>query len=345
MRKNETCEWAAALLLAAGLVTGCIRIEKYVRAHNPPPVPRPEVKAPPTPAPQTFTISTKTPTYLDYPALVSQLKTWCQEAPGFATMGVTGKSARGVDIAYIKVGRGDKRVLVTAAIHGNEPWSTGLVMAFCGNLLHNYGRDNATTELLNGLEVYFVPVVSPDSYPHSRHVDGVDPNRDFPTERNPDKRSTPAVQAVRDFYDKIRPDAVISGHTWGRACLVPWGDKMTDCPHADEYKRVIGRMAAMMDYRYMRACDMYGPNGLNNPPPKRDQQHFFASMTPIYGSEVDWYYRGGTARKKGAMAVVMEIGTHQRRPTHPEIKTELDRTWGGFLHFLAEAPKVAIEWN
>jgi hypothetical protein len=269
--------------------------------------------------PQSYAITTKIPDYQDYPEVIDQLKEWGREAPDIAEVGTYGKSSKGKDLYYIRVNSGvnKPKVLITACIHGNEPHSASTVMAFIGTMLHDYGRDNAVTDLVDSRDVYFVPVVSPDSYPHSRHVDGVDPNRDFPGLRNPNRRSTPAVQAIQDLFKEIKPNAVISGHTFGRIFLTPWGEQNKLCPNERDYQRIVGEMTKLSGYRMQRACQMYGH--------------------PIYGTEVDWYYNNG------AFAIVMEFSTHQRRPSYAEIKKEFNMTRTAILHFIKEAPIVEIK--
>lgn len=90
-------------------------------------------------------------------------------------------------------------------------------------------------------------------------------------------------------------------------------------------------MSELSGYRNMRACDMYGNNGLNNPPIEKDQYG-----TPIYGSEVDWYYRNGS------FAIVCEFGKHQRVPTDEDTRAEFNLTFTSALHFIREAPLVQV---
>lgn len=270
--------------------------------------------------PSTFDITTKVPDYQNYDEVVTQIKEWEQEANEIVEVGTYGKSSRGKDIYYIRINSGNTdnpRVLITASIHGNEPHSTSTIMAYIGTMLHEYGRDELVTELIDNRDIYFVPVVSPDSYPHSRHVDGVDPNRNFPTERDPNKRSVPPVQALRDFFLKIKANAVISGHTYGRLYLYPWGDKTQRNPNHDDYARIVGKMSELSRYTNKRACQMYN--------------------RPIFGTELDWYHRNG------AFAIVMEFGTHQRRPSMNEIKREFDMTKDAITYFIKEAPIVEIK--
>lgn len=204
--------------------------------------------------------------------------------------------------------------MVTACIHGNEPLSAGVLMACMGRLVSSYGRDGALTELLDSRTIYFVPVVSPDSYPHSRLVDGVDPNRNFPTTRSPDRKSVPPVENLREFFLKVRPRAVLSGHTFGRTYLVPWGDSRKDNPSKADYERVASEMGSMSGYGHSRVCDLYG--------------------APIFGTEADWYHRNG------AFAMVMEMGTHQRKATRVEVESEADRVFGAVVHFVRVAAEV-----
>ena len=242
----------------------------------------PEEKTPRLPS-----ISVAIPASLEYPKIIEQVRKWETEAPDLAETGFYGKTKRGVEICYIKicnkvVAKPRPKVLITGCIHGNEPWATAEVMAYAGTLLKEYGKNKEVTDIVDSREIYIVPVVSPDSYPHSRHVDGVDPNRDFPGPSRPNHQSTPSIDAIQKFFNKIKPNAVISGHTFGRIYLTPYGDSKTPCPNESDYKRIVGKMATMSQYKIDHACNMYS--------------------TVINGSEVDWYYRNG------AFSIVMEFG-------------------------------------
>jgi len=170
----------------------------------------------------------------------------------------------------------------------------------------------------------------------------VDPNRNFPGPANPNRKSVAPVAAVQDLFNKVRPKAVISGHTWGQVYLIPHGDKMTNCPNHADYERIIGKMAQMSQYRWIRACDMYkGDGSLNNPPIRSIGYNvgMYTHSRPIYGSDVDWYYRAGS------FAIVMEFGTHQRIPSEADTRAEFTRTLDAVLHFIKEAPLVVVRPN
>jgi len=296
---------------------------------------------PPKPEKPNPDISVKIPEYLNYEKTVEQLKKWNSEAPKLTSVGTYGTSSRGKELWYIRIhgddgDDNDPVVLTTACIHGNEPLSASTVMGYIGTMLDAYGEDEEVTKLIDTRDFYFIPVVSPDSYPNSRHVDGVDPNRNFPTLRDPNKRSVAPVQALQEFFLKIKPNAVISGHTWGRVYLIPYGDTMQNCPNHSDYKPIMDQMAELSKYRWIRACDMYMTGGGLNNPPIIKTWGLEGYGTPIYGTEVDWYYRNGAA------GIVMEFGTHQRIPSVSDIKTEFDRTYKAVLHYYDKAPLMKI---
>ena len=268
-----------------------------------------------------YDISNPVPAYKDNDGTWAQLQEWNKEAPDLVEIGIYGKSTRGRDLRFIKIENEfidsvKPVVLITACIHGNEPLSASTTMGFIGTILDKYGDDDEITNLIDERIIYFIPIVSPDSYPYSRRVDGVDPNRNFPGPRN-DRHSVQPIAELQKFFKQIKPNAVISGHTWGRVYLTPYGDHTRLCPNNDDYQRIVGEMGLISQYRMQRACQMYGH--------------------PIYGTEVDWYYRNG------AFSIVMEFGTHQSIPSKNDIDTELNRTFKAVLHFIEEAPLVEIK--
>lgn len=268
-------------------------------------------------------VSTQIPSYLNYNGIIRQLKKWDEEASELTEVGEYGKTTRGIGRYYIRVTNEKKahrhrkqKVLITACIHGNEPLSTSVVMGCIGTILAKFSSSPEIADLLDEREIYFVPVVSPNSYPKSRHVHGVDPNRNFPTHQNPNKKSVPPVEDIKNFMSKHKFDAVISGHTWGRVYLYPWGDRRETTINQKDYNRILGEMCRLSGYRKMPIHRLYG--------------------TPIYGTEADWYYR------QGAFAIVMEFGEHQRIPTREEILIEFNKTFEAIIHFVKEAPLVEV---
>ena len=267
-------------------------------------------------------ISNSNPSYLTYTQIVQQLKTWNNEAPNLTEVGVYGESTKLNKLYYIKLTNKNIKtnkpvVLIHGCIHGNEPLSTCCVMNYIGSMLNGYLKSTEVTELLNTRDIYFVPLLSPDSHPDSRFVDRVDPNRDFPGPTRPNHQSSKSVQAIQDLFTKIKPSAVISGHTFGRVYLYPYGYTYKKSANDADYMKLLSKMSEMSGYRIDRICNNY--------------------PTPITGTEADWYYQNG------AISIVVEFGTHQKIPTKQEIGYEYDKTWNAFLHFCKEAPLIKIK--
>jgi carboxypeptidase T len=257
----------------------------------------------------------------EYKDIISTMKRWESSAPNLVEVGTYGKTTKQEDHYYFKISNefspAKKTVLITACIHGNEPWSTSTVMAYAGKLISSYGKDKELTDLIDSRNVYFIPVVSPDSYPGSRGVDGVDPNRNFPTLSDPDRESVAPVRNLQKLFLSVKPNAVLAGHTYGRVFLIPWGDSTKDNPNLSDYERIASKMSELANYRYQRACQMYN--------------------RPIYGTEIDWYHRNG------AFAMVIEFGSHQRKPSLTDTEMEFNRTFPALLYFIRESADVSIK--
>jgi len=261
--------------------------------------------------------------YQSYEDIYSIFKKWESEAEDLVEVGSYGKTNNQKDQYYLKISNeynpSKKNVFITACIHGNEPLSTSVVIAYAGMILSGYGKEESITSLLNKTNVYIIPVVSPDSYPNSRSVNGIDPNRNFPTLKDPKRNSVPPIKNLQDFFLKIKPNSVLAGHTYGRIYLIPWGDSNSDNPNLSDYEKIAREMCNLSGYRYQRACEMYNK--------------------PIFGTEIDWYHRNG------AFAMVMEFGSHQRKPTVQETKKEFEKTYKAILFFIQESIGVDIKQN
>lgn len=325
--KNDFSKLLLVGILSLALVfTFNLKIKSYPEPKFTPvpektaPEPKPELpKEPSSPK-----ISNPIPQHLSYPQTVEQLKNWNKEAPDLTEVSTYGQSKKGTDLFYIRINNKlDKKtkpvLLITACIHGNETWSAGITMGYIGNLLKNYTNDPKIKELVNSRDIYFIPVVSPDSYTLQRFVDGVDPNRDFPTPKNKAHQSTTSVAALREFYWKIKPHAVLSGHTYGRLFLIPYGDQYGKNPNQSDYDAIVGKMAKMANYKMIHCSELY--------------------KSPIDGTEVDWFYRNGS------FAAVIEYGTHQHKPSLKEIKDELQRTQDAITYFIEKTPDIKIITN
>ena len=78
-------------------------------------------------------------------------------------------------------------------------------------------------------------------------------------------------------------------------------------------------MGELSRYKWMKASQIYN--------------------SPIIGAECDWYHRNGS------FAMVIEFGTHQRKPSENDTEIEFERTKEAFLFFIQESVKINIVNN
>lgn len=293
-----------------------LKINNEIKIENV--VPKPDKPVQPT-IPKQYNITKQIPGYLNYPDIYSQLEQWNKEAPEITELSSYGKSSAGRDIYYLRM-CGNKngncpKVLLTACIHGNEWIANASVMGIMGKMLNAYGRDSKITKLINERDIYWIPVVSPDSYiAKTRHVDGVDPNRNFPYPGQLNKSSIPPIAALRSFFLQHKFKAVISGHAYSQMYIYPWGYTFTPCKDEAIYKDICGRMGKLSGYK------IYQIRRIN-------------TAHPYHGFEADWFYMNG------AFGIVAEFG-QKFMPASSAIEPEVNRNYPAYLLFIEEAPLV-----
>lgn len=274
-----------------------------VREGNSTPIP--EV---PNPVPEKYDITPYPNRYLSYQEVYDLLKKWSQEAPEIARFGEYGETPQGRKFFYLRIGTpGKPKILIHATIHGNERLATGATLWMMHQMLHDYGRKEDVTELVKTRDVWFVPILSPDSYLRSRYIEGVDPNRDYPYPgRRPHTPSTP-IRKIMELHEKEKFLGVISGHTTGEIYFWPSLCKGED---ARIHSRLAQEMSRISGYRNSRID--YRPNGY----------------------EIDWYYW------KGAIAILTEFGRGSHNQPVSAISVHGKRNYGAYMHFIKKVPEL-----
>jgi predicted deacylase len=101
---------------------------------------------------------------------------------------------------------GKPKIRIVGGIHGNECMSVDLVLKIIEWMLTSYGDDVEISDLLDGADIIFVPVINPDGYsgdPATReNAHGVDLNRNFGfawVSVTASSFSEPETRSVRDL--------------------------------------------------------------------------------------------------------------------------------------------------
>ena len=231
----------------------------------------------------------------DYQRVLSDLNQWVTTVPQATEIVVYGKSAQGKDLNALLVHGshnkgGDKpAVMITGATHGNEILTVDTVMGIAKYMIEN--RDSQRLKnILDHLDVWFVPVVSPDSYvARSRHVEGLDPNRDYPWPEDADHQSIGVIDAISKFALDKNLVGSLDYHSVGSYVMWPWA-----------YTHDAPRGAAKLDKvaKVMANANGYRPGQISK------------IMYIAQGSSADYYYW-----KKESVSFGIEIS--QSRPSSP----------------------------
>ena len=275
--------------------------------YVPPPYVPPQ-PPPPPPSPSQYDITSFDNTYLKYDDVVELMKSWNKDAPEITEFDTYGKTSKGTSLYYLRIGTpGQPKILIHACLHGNERLSTASTLWIMRKYLHDYGRDEDITWLIKNRDVYFVPVLSADTYLRSRHVEGVDPNRDYPSPRRPDRRSSSPVKRMCELYEKHKFKGVISGHTTGHVYLWPSLCKGDDL---EEHRTLAKEMGDLARYSARRIANSEA------------------------GYEIDWYYW------QGAVAILTEFASGGHNQPSSNIEPEGQRNYKAYMHFIKKAPTI-----
>ena len=250
---------------------------------------------------------------LTYDEVNDMIGQWHKDAPEITEVGLVGQSHRGRPIHYIRFGKqSGPKVLITAAIHGNEKLCTMTMLGVFNKMLKAYMEDERVTELLGSRDIYFIPIVSPEGFiNNSRHTLKIDPNRNFNGRNLRPKDSIPCVDALKKFHEKHKFNAVMSCHNYGRLYFYPWGYTRKRTQVDSKYRSLLSKMKELSGYRHVQL------NGKSAP--------------PYHGYELDWFHQ------HGAFAIVNEVGSNFRA-RRSEIAKETNNNYEAMLLFIREAP-------
>lgn len=196
-----------------------------------------------------------------------------------------------------KINQGKKpEIMITAATHGDELITVEVLISLMSEMFSQYGKDERITKILDGRTIYFIPVVSPDSFDsRSRYVEGEDPNRAYPWPEKPGSGSSLGViNSLINFTNQHNLAGVLDIHAYGRMVMYPWG-YTTEAP---------------------KGSDAVVMNDLVLDMAKENQYTAGQISTTIYvakGSSADYYYW-----KNKTHAIAVEIG-NEKVPNYSKI--------------------------
>ncbi len=162
----------------------------------------------------------------------------------------------------------EPEIRIVGGIHGNECMSVDLVLEIIEALVDGYGDDEFTSDLLDGAEIVFVPLINPDGYTGTTarrvNANGVDLNRNFHfawVREGTAPFSEPETRAMRDLSQKMSFDLGISYHTVATYVNSAW-NYTPHHPPDEELFRVMGEAyAGTSGYKVTFGWDWYAIYG------------------------------------------------------------------------------------
>ena len=204
---------------------------------------------------QLETLPEGTPELFNYPKVQQRLSELQAAHPDIVELVQYGTTTQDRNLIAARItapGNSDGRpaVMITGATHGNEILTVDVVMALIEEAATSYATSARFKNMLESKVLYFVPVVSPDSYVvNSRHVDGVDPNREYPWPEKPSRNPTRVINAIMEFSAGLNLAGSIDYHSTASMIMYPWA-WTRDLP-ADrlKYESITASMAAVNKYQ------------------------------------------------------------------------------------------------
>ncbi len=170
--------------------------------------------------------------YPTFEQLTAFLQRMAIDYPDLCRIESIGQSVQGRELWFLKITdnpdleEDEPEFKYLSTMHGNEIVGVPLMLNLIGLLLEDYGSDDRITDIVDGTEIWIMPLMNPDGYsrnPRSRtNANGFDLNREFP-DRVDDPVNSPEgrpeeVQAVMNFG--FNHSSILSANFHGGALLV-----------------------------------------------------------------------------------------------------------------------------
>ena len=155
--------------------------------------------------------------------------------------------------------------------HSNTVLTNYLVLLVYYILVQQYQTNPRLAKVIEQHELFFIPVVSPDSYvKKSRYVHGVNPNREYPSPKQSNDSPIDCIKHLIGFFDAHDIAGSLDFHSYGRMVMYPWAYTWKEPEAKDAFMDLTSQMAAMNGYKHGQIANL---------------------IYPVSGSSADYYYR------------------------------------------------------
>lgn len=250
--------------------------------------------------------------YHTFASVETHLKQLAAKYPQMVSLQVYGKSKEGRSLFALRIAANANQpaVMLTSATHGNELITVEVTFGLIDSLLAGYTTSPRAKKILDGHEIYYIPVVNPDGYVRQqRYANGVDPNREYPWPDKPNRTPNECIAAIMSFFHQHNIRGSIDFHSSGGLIMFPWA-YTTDAPESQDNN------AFAQLTKYMAQANGYRPGQISK------------ILYAAPGSSADYYYW-----KNRTMALGVEIG-NSNTPSASQIPANVQQNLESTLRFL-----------
>jgi len=236
--------------------------------------------------------------YHTYEEVLAELDGYVAAHPELARLEPLGTTLEGRTVLALKVSdnvasaENEPGFLICGMHHSREWISVEVVMAFAKYLIEGYATDPRVKAMVDGREIWLVPVQNPDGFVYSttkyrmwrknrrnngNGTFGVDPNRNYgyewggagastspssDTYRGPSAASEPITQHIQNFARRhTNLKGSISFHSYGELILWPWSYTYDPCPDDAVLGDLARAMAKLNGHAPKQSSDLYPSSG------------------------------------------------------------------------------------
>jgi carboxypeptidase T len=218
----------------------------------------------------------------------AETEAMCQELaaryPGLTRLESIGHSLEGRELHILKISdqaqleESEPNIYIIGGTHAREWISVEIPLLFARQLLENYASDASIRRLVDGAQIYIMPLLNPDGLEFSIHTYrwwrknrryngnfswGVDLNRNWgyrwgydnvgsdPDPNNEAFRgsgpfSEPETDALRLFMLEHPANGAIFYHNFSQKITYPWGYTSDPAPDRDEFETIASNISRLI---------------------------------------------------------------------------------------------------
>ncbi|SHK26417.1 Carboxypeptidase regulatory-like domain-containing protein [Desulfatibacillum alkenivorans DSM 16219] len=261
--------------------------------------------------------------YTDYPTyaeVASALSAFESSYPSISRVVDIGDSYEGRKLLFLKISdnvdveEDEPEFKYISTMHGDEKIGTDLMLRLIDHMLSNYGTNADITRLIDGMEIWIMPLMNPDGYTANQRYNmqgiGYDLNRNFP-----DRIDDPANTLV-NYTGDPRPIEVQRIMTWAfgqsstLSANIHGGALVANYPYDSNSSGAYVYTACDDDDLFIELSLAYST--LNSPMYNGEFSQGItngADWYTAYGGMQDWNYVW-----MGCMEITLEVSNYKKPP-------------------------------